>query len=210
MAFVGGEGNIATLQQVQVGDVMVLKRGLYEIVAAGKVVARNGAFQDNGDKDWLHDFDGWELDAWCYVDWHVPQEVDGKGGVPTDGLTRATTLITAGVISESTKRELFWSFLSFWRLDGLNNGVETKDLASGLDYAPKQGQGYAADCPECRIVVVTNGYCYKSYLRNDDGTFTTDPDAYLNLLNPKKRYPLDPCKVGGAKRLLKRLFPNQH
>ena len=307
MAFVGGEGNIATLQQVQVGDVMVLKRGLYEIVAAGKVVARNGAFQGNGDKDWLGDFDGWSLDAWCYVDWHVPQH-----GVSTDGLTRATIqrlpqtrhqdiandlianlpvspiadepvsqqevndeeildfLISEGLrpsaadeITNTLRKvrllakyyfhNCYWNdirehetrtflvipFLlalgwteqrlkielpcSKGKIDIACFGrpyaaapeecvliVETKDFASGLDYAPGQGQGYAADFPGCRVVVVTNGYCYKSYLRSDDGIFAASPDAYLNLLKPTQKYPLDPLAVDGAKCLLKWLLPNQH
>ena len=307
MAFVGGDTNIAALEQVRVGDVIVLKRGLYEIVAAGNVVARDGVFQGNGDKDWLYDFDGWSLDAWCHVDWHVPQH-----GVPTDGLTRATIqrlrqprhqdiandlitnlpafpiadepvsqqevddeeildfLISEGlrpsaadeitntlrkvrllakyyyhncdwraIREHETRTFLVIPFLLAlgWTEQRLKielpcgNGridiacferpyaaapkecvliVETKDFASGLDYAPGQGQGYAADFPGCRVVVVTNGYCYKSYLRNDDGTFTTCPDAYLNLLNPKQRYPLDPLAVDGAKRLLKWLLPSQH
>ena len=302
MAFVGG--GIPTLQ---VGDVMVLKRGLSEIVAAGKVVARNGAFQGNGDKEWLGDFDGWSLDAWCYVDWHVPQH-----GVSTDGLTRATIqrlpqtkhqdiandlianlpvspiedepvpqaevsdeeildfLISEGlrpsaadeitntlrkvrllakyyyhncnwndIREHETRTFLVIPFLLAlgWTEQRLkielpcNRGkidiacfgrpyadapeecvliVETKDFASGLDYAPGQGQGYAADFPGCRVVVVTNGYCYKSYLRSDDGTFAVSPDAYLNLLKPTQRFPLDPLAVDGTKRLLQWLLPDQH
>jgi hypothetical protein len=83
MAFVGGDAQIATMQQVALGDVVLLKRGLSSIVAAGEVVERNGTHQGNGDKDWLLDLDGWELSAYCYVNWHVPAQP-----VSTDGLTR--------------------------------------------------------------------------------------------------------------------------
>jgi hypothetical protein len=309
IAFAGGEGNIAALQQVRVGDVIVLKGGLSEIVAAGEVVARNGVFQGNGNKAWLYDFDGWCLEAWCYVNWHVPPQ---GLCVFTDGLARAAIrrlpqqrhkdiandliailpvfpiadepvpqqavddeeildfLISEGlrpsaadeitntlrkvrllakyyfhncnwddIREHETKTFLVIPFLlalgwteqqlkielpcSQGTIDIACFGrsyaaapkecvliVETKDFASGLDYAPKQGQGYASDFPGCRVVVVTNGYCYKSYLRNDDGTFAAYPDAYLNLLKPKQRYPLEPLAVDGTKRLLKWLLPHQH
>ena len=85
MAFVGGESQIAAMQQVSLGDVILLKRGLSSIVAAGEVVERHGTHQGNGDKTWLLDFDGWELSAYCYVNWHVPAQP-----VSTDGLTRNT------------------------------------------------------------------------------------------------------------------------
>src|SRR5690242_14348006 len=86
MAFVGGDDQCATMSQsVQLNDTVILKRGMSQIVAVGRVVERNGRFKGDGDKDWLRDFDGWDLRAWCYVDWHKPD-------VPasTIGLTRAT------------------------------------------------------------------------------------------------------------------------
>lgn len=86
MAFVGGEDQCSTLDvSVQLDEKIILKRGLSQIVAVGRVVARDGKFKGNGDKEWLRDFDGWDLQAWCYVDWHKP-----SGPVQTSGLTRAT------------------------------------------------------------------------------------------------------------------------
>lgn len=64
---------------------MVLKAGQSSIVATGKVVARNGRHVGRNDKDWLHDFDGSNLPAYCYVDWKKPAQP-----VPVKGLTRAT------------------------------------------------------------------------------------------------------------------------
>ena len=111
LAFVGGEGYCATMTETQPGDIVVLKRGQSEIVAAGLVVERNGSFRSEGDKEWLWDFDGWELPAWCYVDWHVPQKP-----IATHGLTRATMQkIYQGhivdqanrIIAENQKREIY-------------------------------------------------------------------------------------------------------
>lgn len=84
MAFVGGEEQITTMEQVAIGDVIVLKSGLSKVLAAGAVVQRNGVHKGNGDKPWLQDVDGWNLPAYCYVDWHVP-----KTPAETDGLTRS-------------------------------------------------------------------------------------------------------------------------
>ena len=63
----------------------VLKHGMSQIAAVGEVVERDGQCHSRGDKEWLRDFDGWDLAAWCNVDWHVPHEP-----VVTSGLTRAT------------------------------------------------------------------------------------------------------------------------
>jgi len=54
---------------------------------------------------------------------------------------------------------------------------------------------------------VTNGYCYKSYLRQTDATFSTTPAAYLNIFNPTNQYPLDPQHVAGAFEVLRWLMP---
>ena len=85
MAFVGGERQVATMAQVKLGDVVVLKSGLSQILAAGEVVERNGRHSGNGGKEWLRDFDGWDLPAYCYVRWRVPEEPQ-----ETSGLTRST------------------------------------------------------------------------------------------------------------------------
>ena len=64
MAFVGGTKQIATMLQVSLGDRMILKRGMTQIVAAGIVVERNGKFKGHAenpgeeDKRWLLDYDG--------------------------------------------------------------------------------------------------------------------------------------------------------
>jgi hypothetical protein len=85
LAFVGGEKQCATMGLVQPGDYILLKRGMSEIRAVGVVVNRGGKHNGNGDKDWLSDVDGWDLPAYCYVDWHVP-----KTSLTVKGLTRAT------------------------------------------------------------------------------------------------------------------------
>jgi hypothetical protein len=69
IAFVGGDVQIATMKEVKKGDVAVIKNGLYQIVAARRVVERNGKSIGYEDKSWLSDFDGWDLLAYCYVDW---------------------------------------------------------------------------------------------------------------------------------------------
>jgi hypothetical protein len=86
MALVGGDDQRATMQNnVQLGDKVILKKGLSQIVAVGRVVARNGKFKGDGDKQWLCDFDGWDLSGWCYVDWCKPDKP-----IQTHGLTRNT------------------------------------------------------------------------------------------------------------------------
>jgi hypothetical protein len=85
MAFVGGNDQCATMATVDAGDVILLKRGLSKVVAVGEVVERNGKHGGDGDKQWLRDFDGWDLRSYCYVDWRVPENP-----VRTEGLTRAT------------------------------------------------------------------------------------------------------------------------
>jgi len=302
MAFVGGDKQIATMKGVSAGDVILLKRGLYQIVAVGEVVHRDGKFRGEKDKKWLYDFDGWELIAYCYVDWRKPD-----APVQTDGLTRATiqkapqakhieiaeSLLSLPVQSfepepESTRDVEDIEILRFLISEGLRPSaadeltetirkirllseyyyghcrwedvrehetrtflvvplllalgwseqqikieypcsrgrvdvacfnrafrrknddcvvlIETKDFSSGLDYAPTQARQYAESFPACRVMVVTNGYCYKTYLKSDDG-FSSKPSAYLNLLSPQDRYPLDPKNVEGALGVLKWLLP---
>jgi len=85
MAFVGGDTQIATMEEVEEGDIVVLKQGTQKILAAGKVIHKNGKHNGCADKEWLRDFDGWDLQAYCYVDWKQPDQP-----VAIDGLTRAT------------------------------------------------------------------------------------------------------------------------
>ena len=58
----------------------------------------------------------------------------------------------------------------------------------------------------CRVVLVTNGYSYKAYPRADDGSFPTRPTAYLNLLDPRDTYPIDP-ETKGALEVLELMLP---
>jgi hypothetical protein len=296
MAFVGGDVHIATMKDVHSGDLVAIKNGLHQIVAAGEVVERNGKATGCGDKSWLQDFDGWDLPAYCYVNWHVPDKP-----ILTDGLTRTTIqrvpqdkhkkivddilllpahacepepLETKVIKDEQLLEHLVSEGLRTSSADELTNTlrkirllaqyyytkcqredvreyetrsflviplllalgwseqqlkielpcskgkvdiacfpkaykdrsqdkecvliVETKGFASGLDYVPEQAHRYAEDFPSCRGVLVTNGYCYKAYVRKENGTFNTMPSAYLNLLQPRDRYPLDPANVEGA------------
>ena len=312
LAFVCGQAQIAAIDRVQAGDVMILKRGMSEIAAVGRVVNRDGRCGGNGDKEWLKDFDGWFLPAYCYVDWHVPAQAH-----TTSGLTRATIQqvnkphlraeaaqllaqapptqaiyqdpvptrpISDGEILDFLIREglrpsaadelttafrrirllaryyydqggwedvrehetrtflimplllaLGWAeqqikielgaegrrridvacFRRPYRrgADGLANNsdcvliLESKGFSSGLNAAPAQARDYADSFPSCRVLVVTNGYCYKTYARSAEGTFANHPSAYLNLLTPHDRYPLDPEYVGGALEVLRRLLP---
>lgn len=313
MAFVGGSAQIETLAQVQEGDRIILKRGTSQIVAVGRVVQRHGHGKGCGDKPWLRDFDGWDLQAYCYVQWHVPSEP-----ITTRGLTRATIqavnqlrlielaeqvirdvsalqeydaepvptqavedpeileflvkeglrpaaaeeltaafrrirvlaryyynecylpdirehetrtflimplLLGLGWAEQQIKIELGTTgrrridvacFNRPYRRDhkGSPNNedciliLESKDFQSGLDYAPDQAKQYAEEFPNCRIVAVSNGYCYKTYVRQEDGKFQTTPSAYLNLLDPRDRYPLRPDKVAGALEVLRLLMPH--
>ncbi len=313
MAFVGGDVQIATMEQVEAGDCIILKRGVSQIIAVGCIVERGGYARGCGDKAWLRDFDGWDLPAYCYVEWHLPSDA-----IATHGLTRATIqavnqphlvelaeqvvrdvparlnydpeptptkkvgdaeilefLISEGLrpaaaedLTTAFRRirllaryyynECDWAdirehetrtFLIMPLLLGLgwaeqqikielsvkggqridvacfsrpyrrdredrpNNEdcvliLESKGFQSGLDYASNQAKQYAEEFPNCRAVALSNGYCYKTYVRQDDGQFRTDPSAYINLLNPQDFYPLRPDTVVGALEALRLLMPH--
>jgi len=309
MAFVGGDQQVDRMSYVEKGDIILLKRGTKELVAVGEVVERDGHHRGDGDKDWLLDFDGWVLRAYCFVRWHVP-----KSSVSVKGLTRGTiskvhvkrlhehadNLLSSlsaktdylpepkptvpvrdeeileflieqglrpGAAEEltSTFRRIrllagyyydqdvsFWSgvrehetrtflvvplllalgwaeqqikiempagkglradlgcFSAPYRGDGEDKLVlliETKGFSQGLDYAPEQALRYAESFPECGVVAVTNGYCYKVFASPSGHTDDVRPVAYLNLLRPRDRYPLDPENVDGCLKALKWLLP---
>lgn len=310
LAFAGGSDNERVLAEyVQPGDVVILKRGTSQIRAVGRVVERNGVASGKSDKAWLRDFDGWDLPAYCHVEWHEPP--DGQP-VATKGLTRTTAQgvgkksikeqahrlldewparteydpepeateevtddqILTGLIREGLsptqaedltaavrrirllaryyQRETDWmisehetrAFLILplltalgWseqqirieyhtkagRLDAvcftkpLHEArdedcaliLESKSFRHGLDVAHAQAKRYAKALPGARSVVVSNGYCYKVYLRDDEGAFSDEPHAYLNLLHPTSAYPLDPSK-GGAVEVLRQLLPRRY
>ena len=281
------------------------------IKAVGVVVERDGKHRGQDDKEWLRDFDGWDLRAYCKVRWHVPSQpkrVKGltratiqrvrkqqlqalaeklleqspqksrspepkpvrelsdreilefliKGGFSpnaAEGLTSAfvrirhlakyyyeecewsdirehetrTFLITPlllalGWAEQQIKIELNTpdrgriDIACFSRPyqrneDGLPNNndcvliIESKGLNSGLDFAPEQAKSYARHFPSCEVVAVSNGYCYKTYIRNKQGSFSSAPTAYLNLLKPRASYPLDPRNVGGGLEVLRSILP---
>lgn len=279
------------------------------MLAAGLVVERKGAHRGDGDKEWLQDFDGWNLPAWCYVDWRVPKrprrvrgftrntiqnvwlpaliaETDKLLSLPVHPhskeprLTKVVTdaeildfLINNGLrpaaaeeltqafnrirllaryyrdqcewedIREHETRTflvmplllaLGWSeqqlkieltakgvgkidvacFSKAYQRDRKgrpNHGdcvliIETKGFEYGLSFTHHQAKRYAQEFPSCRAVVVTNGYCYKTYPKDKAGAFADYPSAYLNLLDPRQRYPLDPVNVGGALEVLRLLL----
>lgn len=89
--------------------------------------------------------------------------------------------------------------------------IETKGFASGLDYARNQADSYSNNFPNCKALITTNGYCYKIYLKDEKGSFPKDPydpSAYINLLNLRDKYPLNPKKGNGALDAIKWLLPN--
>lgn len=308
LAFVGGDAFCAAMEQVKPGDILILKRGVSLIIAVGVVVERDGRCRSIGDKGWLRDFDGWDLQAWCNVDWHKPDTP-----YVTTGLTRATLQgvyqqhlidLASRALAEVPKRTVYepeppptesvtdedmigqliefglrpaaaeelaqalrrirllarfylsrdWnltkehearSFLvlplllalgwaeqkiqielavpgvgradiacfrkpvrSFGQDDDCAVIIETKNLGQGLDYAQDQAHRYAEKFPSCEVVLVTNGYCYKAFRRRlADGGFPTHPTAYLNIMDPRDRYPLDPANVAGAIEVLRLLTP---
>ena len=307
LAFVGGDGQCEAMDEVRPGDVVILKRGMSQIVAVGEVVDRDGRCRGWNDKSWLRDFDGWDLAAWCNVDWRVP-----NSPVDTEGLTRATIQrvgrahlidLARNMLADLPARteydpeptatntvtddDLIGHLVQFglrpgaaedltqamrrirllarfylgrdWNLTkehearsflvvplllalgwaeqriqielnvpGVGRAdiacfrnpvtetsqdgdcvllIETKGLVQGLDYAPDQAHRYAEKFPSCDVVLVTNGYCYKAYQRGLDGNFSLHPSAYLNIIKPQDRYPIDPEHVGGAVEILKMLSP---
>ena len=90
LAFVGRD--FERMKQVSVGDIVILKQGTGAILAAGTVVERNGKHGDCGDKAWLRDFDGWDLPAYCYVDWKKPSEPVRTSGLALGTIQRAHQL----------------------------------------------------------------------------------------------------------------------
>ena len=77
-------------------------------------------------------------------------------------------------------------------------------------YLRKNGWRIPRRCLAARHgCVVTNGWCYKAFVR-DAGrpTFRATPSAYMNILQPRDRYPLDPQHVAGALEVLQQLLPS--
>ncbi|CAN5674496.1 hypothetical protein BH20ACT10_BH20ACT10_25400 [soil metagenome] len=85
--------------------------------------------------------------------------------------------------------------------------IEVKRFTSGVTSdAPQQVKEYAENVSGCRMVMVTNGYCYKAFVREDDEAFSDTPDAYLNIRTPSRNYPLNE-EVKGSLELLRLMLP---
>jgi hypothetical protein len=309
LAFFGkDEKKLAALRQIAVGDRMVLKRGISEIIAVGEVVERDGKHCGLDDKVWLRDYDGWDLGAYCYVDWReLPEPEEAKGlGIgairpiqqrglqeraaevlrqpppeswawrpdppPTEAVedhemlfflvqqglrpsaaedltavfgrirllaryyyescqraevreheTRtflvAPLLLALGWAEQQLKIELptrhggridiacFDRACSRGQRVNCKLIVETKGFNQGLDYAADKVKWYAKDFPECNVLLVTNGFCYKAFTREAKGEYSERPVAYLNLLDPRSRYPKDPENTDGCLEALRLLLP---
>ncbi len=72
--------------------------------------------------------------------------------------------------------------------------LESKRLHEGLSFAQDQAEKYAKSYPGCNKIIVSDGCCYKLYVRNGD---KWNYSAYLNILKLKRRHPYEP-DVGGA------------
>ena len=301
MAFVG-EGDYGnTIKEINEGDIILLKRGLTKIIAAGEVVKRNGKSHNGvGDKSWLN-FDGWGLNAYCYVDWHMPEKPKEISGLVRRAIARIKKehikesvdeviekedlvkieeepniedisivedndiikmLIKEGVkpseafniinnikeikVLASYYYENDWNVLEFetrtfliipllitlgWsqlqiKIEKDKNDImlyskpykadenevkciiETKKLSEGLDDAANQVIKYAKDYPSCQVLAVSNGHCYKIYIRSKSGDFNHErPSASLNLFNMLDKDIHLPEYIGGALEVLKYLMP---
>jgi hypothetical protein len=310
MAFVGGDAQSKTMKDVREGNRVLLKRGKTQLVAAGTVVQRNGVYSGDGDKQWLSDFDGWGLHAYCYVDWHVPDKPRSVSGFTrntiqnvwqtelkqaADQIIKEFPIRSAQAEPEPVERLNDDEILNFLIIEGLRPGaaeeltsafrrirllaryyfdkckwqdirehetrtflvmplllalgwseqqikielsvkgigridvacfsrsyvrnnkgepnhedcvliVETKGFAQGLSFTHTQAKTYATKFPSCRAVVVSNGYCYKTYPKDSNGVFSDYPSAYLNLRDPTKRFRIDPKRVDGGLAVFKLLL----
>lgn len=88
--------------------------------------------------------------------------------------------------------------------------IKVIDFTSDLCLTPDQLRRYAKEFPECEALIVSNGWCYKAYLmQNDTCSFAQTPSAYLNVLSPASRYPLNPQQVDGSLGVLRQLIPRR-
>lgn len=67
--------------------------------------------------------------------------------------------------------------------------VEAKVFGNGLAYTVDQLATYAAKFPKCERFVTTNGYRYRTYVRDGDRLV---PHGHVNLLNLRKQNVLEP------------------
>lgn len=303
------------MRHVSKGDRILLRgriEGTEEIVAVGEVVEHEGEHKGCGDKEILRDFDGWDLPAYCYVDWCPVRDkkktsirktiaqvgennglrryadsvlqncVKGQSRDPWNMLREPEAIglkeIAQNLVSRDSVASLLsklhhiqklanhyydseykhwdevkeheirtflivplllalgWDekrmkielsprrlgvdhpgsidiacFYQPYKIASRNENrencqliVESKRFSSGIKKeAPDQAKKYAKDLNNCKTIVVSNGYCYKAFVR-EDGEFSDTPHAYLNLLKPTRKYPLDP-NVDGALQMLELL-----
>lgn len=81
IAAVGGDSD--TMKDVKENDIVVLRDGARKIAAVGKVIKHEGEFKglaSDENKSWLKDFDGWDLPAYCYVEWREPPQPEMTSG----------------------------------------------------------------------------------------------------------------------------------
>ena len=83
--------------------------------------------------------------------------------------------------------------------------IESKGLSRGLDTAREQAIAYAETFPNCKKVIISNGFCYKAFQKEGD-TFSTTAIAYMNLLHPTNKHPLY-LNSKGTKEIFKLLLP---
>jgi hypothetical protein len=159
IAFVGGENKIATMNKVKRGDRMILKRGKSRILAVGEVVARNGVHIGNGNKDWLRDFDGWELPAFAYVDWRKPRTPKSVNGLNMGTIQRLGSLSLQKVAEQilnlrplkvdrepkATEKVGDDKILEFLVTEGLRPGA-AEDLTAALRRVRTLARYYRAEC----------------------------------------------------------------
>lgn len=320
-----GRGEKEIMEKVREDDVVVLRKGVKKIVAVGIVVQHEGKYKgcadaEDEDKDWLLDFDGWELPAYCYVEWRKPtdepEQINSRmarytmckvgqpeirehadrilnenppylskrdGPSPTQKVAYKEIedfLRQKGLGSEDAKAALstindirlladhyygfeyhHWNEVKEHEIRtfliapllralgwnqrqikielspgdlGVADGRKSIDVACfSADYRPgeeevnrenckliieskrfssgigreaiKQAKEYAKDLPGCKVILASNGYCYRAFVRNGE-EFSEKPSAYLNLRMPKRDYPLDPS-VDGALKVLEYLWP---
>lgn len=138
IAFVGGEPQVATMSKVLVGDRVLLKRGLGELRAVGVVVARGGIHTGYADKDWLRDFDGWDLPAYCYVDWHIPENP-----ISVTGLTRTTIELTwkPDLVQAAEQTIQSWPIAPIETEPALSREIEDEEI---VEFLIRQGLRIAA------------------------------------------------------------------
>lgn len=322
MAFVG-EGNYGTMQQIAEGNIIVLRHGQSKVVAVGRAVRHpeEDRVTGCGDKDLSRDFVGWDLPAYCYVEWYRPRPpLEKITGMSRSALSRihkdgpkkyadyvlASKSIPDGkpgkdlanreileleevrdyLVSKGLKSEVAETFvpklkriqdlaehyygfgyrswddvkeheartflivplllslgweerrikieLSPDKLNVEKQGnksidiacfsqdfrpgedqinrenckvlIESKRFSSGVTtQAVEQVKNYA-EMSGCKLVLVSNGYCYKAFVRDENEEFPDKPAAYLNLRALARDYPFDP-DVGGALELLRLLMP---